>query len=343
MALAAARPGRSARRLRDADVVHYPLTIAIPPVRAARRSSRCSTCSTSTCRRCSRARAGLPRRRLAPLGARRRPRDRDQRVRPRPGGRAARARRRTRIRVIPLGIDHDASGRARASASRSCSTPRDAGRTRTTSGSSKRSRSSAATGRSCGSCSPAAASTVPAARRGRGARARLPSRSSSGLYRRASALVFPSLYEGFGQPPLEAMACGCPVACSNAGSLPEIVGDAARLFDPHDAAGDRRTPCATCSTIPDRMVGARPRPACRVHVGRARRAPTKTSTASFSDRLGRRVRRASLRARRAPRDPRRVGRSLGEMRPDHDAAAQRSEAGRKRSVALETTIVFRVE
>jgi glycosyltransferase involved in cell wall biosynthesis len=54
------------------------------------------------------------------------------------------------------------------------------------------------------------------------------------LYRRAAALVFPSLYEGFGQPPLEAMACGCPVACSNAASLPEIVGDAARLFDPSD-------------------------------------------------------------------------------------------------------------
>jgi glycosyltransferase involved in cell wall biosynthesis len=52
------------------------------------------------------------------------------------------------------------------------------------------------------------------------------------LYRRAAALVFPSLYEGFGQPPLEAMACGCPVACSNAASLPEVVDDAARLFDP---------------------------------------------------------------------------------------------------------------
>ena len=56
------------------------------------------------------------------------------------------------------------------------------------------------------------------------------------LYRRASALVFPSLYEGFGQPPLEAMACGCPVASSNAGSLPEICGDAARLFDPEDVS-----------------------------------------------------------------------------------------------------------
>jgi len=53
-----------------------------------------------------------------------------------------------------------------------------------------------------------------------------------GLYRTSAALVFPSLYEGFGQPPLEAMACGCPVACSNAASLPEVCGDAARLFDP---------------------------------------------------------------------------------------------------------------
>ena len=52
------------------------------------------------------------------------------------------------------------------------------------------------------------------------------------LYRTAAALVFPSLYEGFGQPPLEAMACGCPVACADVAALPEVVGDAARLFDP---------------------------------------------------------------------------------------------------------------
>jgi glycosyltransferase involved in cell wall biosynthesis len=52
------------------------------------------------------------------------------------------------------------------------------------------------------------------------------------LYRRAAALVFPSRYEGFGVPPLEAMACGCPVAAARAGSLPEVCGDAARLFDP---------------------------------------------------------------------------------------------------------------
>jgi glycosyltransferase involved in cell wall biosynthesis len=54
------------------------------------------------------------------------------------------------------------------------------------------------------------------------------------LYRRAAALVFPSLYEGFGLPPLEAMACGCPVACSVAASLPEVCGDAARYFPPDD-------------------------------------------------------------------------------------------------------------
>lgn len=52
------------------------------------------------------------------------------------------------------------------------------------------------------------------------------------LYRRASCLVFPSLYEGFGQPPLEALASGCPVAVSHVASLPEICGDAARYFDP---------------------------------------------------------------------------------------------------------------
>ncbi len=52
------------------------------------------------------------------------------------------------------------------------------------------------------------------------------------LYRTAAALVYPSLYEGFGMPVIEAMGTGCPVASSNASSLPEVCGDAAILFDP---------------------------------------------------------------------------------------------------------------
>jgi glycosyltransferase involved in cell wall biosynthesis len=56
------------------------------------------------------------------------------------------------------------------------------------------------------------------------------------LYRLATVFVFPSLYEGFGLPPLEAMASGTPVVTSNVSSLPEVVGDAALLIDPYDAA-----------------------------------------------------------------------------------------------------------
>ncbi|MGH7207284.1 MAG: glycosyltransferase family 4 protein [Nitrospiraceae bacterium] len=55
------------------------------------------------------------------------------------------------------------------------------------------------------------------------------------LYQRASLFVFPSCYEGFGLPVLEAMACGCPVICSNVSSLPEVAGDAALQVDPLDA------------------------------------------------------------------------------------------------------------
>jgi len=60
----------------------------------------------------------------------------------------------------------------------------------------------------------------------------VPQRDLVALYNLAEAFVLPSLYEGFGFPPLEAMACGCPVIVSNRGSLPEVVGDAALLIDP---------------------------------------------------------------------------------------------------------------
>jgi glycosyltransferase involved in cell wall biosynthesis len=72
---------------------------------------------------------------------------------------------------------------------------------------------------------------------------RVPDRDRDGLLRCADALVFPSRYEGFGQPVLEALACACPVACSDLPPLREVAGDAAVYFDPDDpesiAAGVR--------------------------------------------------------------------------------------------------------
>ena len=63
----------------------------------------------------------------------------------------------------------------------------------------------------------------------------VPDKTLAVLYRLASVFVFPSLYEGFGLPPLEAMASGTPVVTSNVSSLPEVVGDAAVLVDPYRA------------------------------------------------------------------------------------------------------------
>jgi glycosyltransferase involved in cell wall biosynthesis len=64
----------------------------------------------------------------------------------------------------------------------------------------------------------------------------LPEQTLAVMYRLAAVFVFPSLYEGFGLPPLEAMASGTPVVVSNVSSLPEVAGDAAVLVDPYDPA-----------------------------------------------------------------------------------------------------------
>jgi glycosyltransferase involved in cell wall biosynthesis len=64
----------------------------------------------------------------------------------------------------------------------------------------------------------------------------VPDQTLAALYRLARAFVFPSLYEGFGLPPLEAMASGTPVITSNVSSLPEVVGDAALMIDPYEPA-----------------------------------------------------------------------------------------------------------
>ena len=73
----------------------------------------------------------------------------------------------------------------------------------------------------------------------------VPNADLPALYSACALFVYPSLYEGFGLTPLEAMACGAPVACSNASSLPEVAGDAAVLFDP----GDPAALAATCQLL----------------------------------------------------------------------------------------------
>lgn len=68
------------------------------------------------------------------------------------------------------------------------------------------------------------------------------------LFNAASVFVFPSLYEGFGLPPLEAMACGTPVVASDRGSLPEVLGDAAISFDPFECSSIASAICDVVTT-----------------------------------------------------------------------------------------------
>jgi glycosyltransferase involved in cell wall biosynthesis len=75
----------------------------------------------------------------------------------------------------------------------------------------------------------------------------LPDDELPAWYRAAEAFVYPSLFEGFGLPPIEAMACGCPVISSTRGSLGEVVGDAAVIVDPEDVNSLRRAMSAVAA------------------------------------------------------------------------------------------------
>jgi glycosyltransferase involved in cell wall biosynthesis len=83
-----------------------------------------------------------------------------------------------------------------------------------------------------------------------------------GLYAMSECFVFPSLYEGFGLPVLEAMRRGVPVACSDRSSLPEVAGDAALLFDPDDPGAIRQAM--------ERLLGDRALAGELARLGRAR-------------------------------------------------------------------------
>lgn len=78
------------------------------------------------------------------------------------------------------------------------------------------------------------------------------------LYRGATAFVFPSFYEGFGLPLLEAQSCGCPVLCSAASSFPEVCGDSALYFSPHDPAdmAEKIDALLSDNVLRDRLIEA---------------------------------------------------------------------------------------
>lgn len=79
-----------------------------------------------------------------------------------------------------------------------------------------------------------------------------------GLYRAADVFVYPSLFEGFGMPPIEAMACGCPVICSTRGSLGEVVESAAAIVDPEnvDSITGKLAEVAMDANMREKLIGA---------------------------------------------------------------------------------------
>ena len=104
------------------------------------------------------------------------------------------------------------------------------------------------------------------------------------LYRLAAVFVFPSLYEGFGLPPLEAMASGTPVVTSNVSSLPEVVGDAALLVDPYEpeAIADAMRRVLTDAALRGGPASPRPRARAALLLGALGRAASARSTARCS-------------------------------------------------------------
>ncbi len=120
------------------------------------------------------------------------------------------------------------------------------------------------------------------------------------LYRGAYALVQPSLMEGFGLPPVEAMACGTPILSSTAGSLPEVVGEAGAYFDPTDVPAIARTIAGLLANPAERDRLA------RLALNRARRftwAAAARSLLECFEELDRRGRHRSFRPTRRPSTP----------------------------------------
>src|SRR6185437_7350538 len=106
------------------------------------------------------------------------------------------------------------------------------------------------------------------------------------LYRAADAFVYPALYEGFGMPPIEAMACGCPVISSTRGSLGEVVGSAAAIVEPEDVNSITKQ---LVSLANDANLRERLRAAGLEHAGQFDWNNTASQTLSIYSRLGQNI------------------------------------------------------
>ena len=166
--------------------------------------------------------------------------DRAEPVRPPPRDRAARPAAGARARD-PVGRRPRAlPSRRPRSASRSCSTRPGPGRTRTTPASSRRSRSLREERPELRLVLTGGGHEGRPVPPGVEVRGLVPGEELASLYRRTACLVFPSLYEGFGQPPLEAMASGAPVAASNIPAIAEVDRRRGRALRPRGRGGHRR-------------------------------------------------------------------------------------------------------
>ncbi len=105
-------------------------------------------------------------------------------------------------------------------------------------------------------------------------------------YRAAEAFIYPSLYEGFGLPPLEAMAAGLPVVCSNAASLPEVVGDAALVVPPDDETvlADSIVQILSDRALRDELVARGKKQAAKFSWEQTARETTRVYEAVFAER-----------------------------------------------------------